>query len=77
MTEKEIIDKWNQGLGKITLAKMYKRQYNLNIRIMRADIKNGHKGKYINEYEALSIVENKIYKYIRKKINIIYFIKLK
>lgn len=67
MTEKEIIDKWNQGLSKIALAKIYKRQYNLNIRIMRADIKNRHKGKYITGYEALSIVENEIYKYIRKK----------
>lgn len=66
MTKQEIVEKWKQGLSKSTLAKMYKKQYNLNIRIMRADIRNRRIGNYITEYEALHIVEKEIYEYLKK-----------
>lgn len=65
MMRNEIIEKWKQGLSKELLAKMYKRQYNQQIKIIRSSLENRHKGKYITNYEALSYVENVIYKYIR------------
>lgn len=70
MMRNEIIEKWKQGLSKELLAKMYKRQYNQQIKIIRASVENRHKGKYITNFEALNYVENVIYKYIRiNKIN--------
>ncbi len=65
MRQNEIIEKWKQGLSKELLAKMYKRQYNQQIKIIRSSLENRHKGKYITNYEALNYVENVIYKYIR------------
>ena len=65
MMRNEIIAKWKQGLSKELLAKMYKRQYNQQIKIIRSSLENRHKGKYITNYEALNYVENVIYKYIR------------
>ena len=35
MTDKEIIQKWKQGLSKNNLAKIYKREYNMQIRNIR------------------------------------------
>ena len=65
MRQNEIIEKWKQGLSKELLAKMYKRQYNQQIKIIRSSLENRHKGKYITNYEALNYIENVIYKYIR------------
>lgn len=57
MTEKEIIQKWQSGLSKETLAKIYKRQYNMQIRNIRAEVRNRHSGRFITNYEALRKVE--------------------
>lgn len=35
MTEKEILIKWKQGLSKELLAKIYRREYNQRIKIIR------------------------------------------
>ena len=67
MNEKEIIEKWTKGLSKEQLAKIYKRQYNQNIRIIRAEVRNRHSGKFITSYEALRYVEHVIYKYLQRK----------
>lgn len=67
MKENEIITKWKQGLSKNQLATMYKRQYNQEIRIIRAEVRNRHSGRYINNYEALAYVERVIYEYLKRK----------
>ena len=67
MNEKEIIDKWKKGLSKDQLAKIYKRQYNQNIRIIRAEVRNRHSGRFITSYESLRHIEHVIYKYLRKE----------
>lgn len=40
MQDKEIIQKWKEGLSKEQLAKIYKRQYNMQIRNIRAEVRN-------------------------------------
>lgn len=67
MQDKEIIQKWLEGLSKEQLAKQYKRQYNMQIRNIRAEVKNRHSGRFITQYEALSKVEQVIYKYLKRK----------
>ena len=67
MQEKEIIQKWLSGLSKEQLAKIYKRQYNMQIRNIRAEVKNRHSGRFITNREALSKVEQVIYKYLKRK----------
>ena len=67
MQNKEILDKWKQGLSKNQLAAMYKRQYNQEIRIIRAEVRNRHSGRYISNYEALAYVERVIYKYLKER----------
>lgn len=67
MTDKEIIDKWKSGLSKNKLALIYKRQYNQEIRIIRAEVRNRHSGKFITSYEALAYVEKVIYKYLKRR----------
>ena len=67
MNEKEIIEKWTRGLSKDQLAKIYRRQYNQNIRIIRAEVRNRHSGRFITNYEALRHVEHVIYKYLQGK----------
>ena len=42
MQDKEIIQKWLTGLSKEQLAKQYKRQYNMQIRNIRAEVRNRH-----------------------------------
>lgn len=61
MTDKEIIQLWRQGLSKYKVADIYKRRYNQQISIVRAEVRNRHKGKYISTYEALAVVEKAIY----------------
>ena len=65
MKRGEIIEKWKQGLSKETLAKIYRREYNQGIKIIRLSLENRHKGKFITNYEALSYVEKIIYMYIK------------
>lgn len=67
MQDKEIIKKWKQGLSKNKLSLIYKRQYNQEIRIIRSEVINRHKGKFITSYEALAYVERVIYKYLKGK----------
>lgn len=67
MTDKEILEKWNQGLSKDKLALIYKRQYNQQIRIIRSEVVNRHKGKFITSYHALAYVERVIYKYLKER----------
>ena len=57
MTDKEIIIKWKQGLSKELLSKIYKREFNRELRILRANPKHRHDGKYISNYELKIIVE--------------------
>lgn len=64
MNEREIIKKWNNGLSKEQLAKMYKQQYNQQIKILRATVKHRHSGKFITNYDALKYIEKIIYKYV-------------
>lgn len=61
MTDKEIILLWRQGLSKNQLSLTYKRRYNQKIKIIRSEMKNRHKGKFITNYEALAYVERVIY----------------
>ena len=67
MTDKEIIDKWKSGLSKNKLALIYKRQYNQEIRIIRAEPKHRHSGRFITNYEALAKIEKVIYDYLKRK----------
>ncbi len=67
MQDKEIIEKWLSGLSKEQLAKQYKRQYNHEIKIIRAEVRNRHSGRFITQYEALNRVEQVIYKYLKRK----------
>lgn len=67
MQEKEIIKLWKQGLSKNKLALIYKRQYNQQIKIIRSEVINRHRGRFISSYEALAYVERVIYKYLKKE----------
>lgn len=67
MQEKEIIQKWLNGFSKEQLAKIYKRQYNQEIKIIRSSVRNRHSGRFITQYEALAYVEKIIYKYLKKE----------
>lgn len=66
MTEKEIIKLWRSGLSKNQLSLTYKRRYNQKIKIIRAEMKNRHKGRFITNYEALAFIERVIYNEIKK-----------
>lgn len=66
-TDKEIIQKWKQGLSKNNLAKIYKREYNMQIRNIRATPRHRHDGKFLTNYEALSKVEEVIYRYLQER----------
>lgn len=65
MTKEEILAKWKDGLSKNMLAKIYKREYNQQIKIIRSELKNRHSGKFITNYDALKEVETVIYEYIK------------
>lgn len=67
MTDKEIMQKWKQGLSKNNLAKIYKREYNMQIRNIRATPRHRHDGKFLTNYEALSKVEEVIYRYLQER----------
>ena len=67
MTDKEILIKWKQGLSKDKLSKIYKREYNMQVKIIRSSVRHRHDGKMITNYEALRKVEQVIYKYLRER----------
>ena len=67
MQEKEIIEKWKAGLSKNKLAEIYRREYNMQINIIRATTRHRHDGKYISNYEALAKVESTIYRYLKER----------
>ena len=67
MTDKEIIQKWKAGLSKNNLAKIYKREYNMQVRNIRATPRHRHDGKFLTNYEALSKVEEVIYRYLQER----------
>lgn len=69
MQDKEIIQKWKQGLSKNQLATIYKRQYNQEIKIIRSTVRHRHSGRFITSYEALAYVERVIYKYLKGQKN--------
>ncbi len=69
MQEKEIINFWKAGLSKNQLATMYKRQYNQEIKVIRASVRHRHDGRYISNYEALAYIERVIYKYLKGQTN--------
>lgn len=69
MNDQEIIQKWKQGLSKNRLAMIYKRKYNMEVRLIRADLRNRHSSKFINYYDALKFVETVIYNYILTQKN--------
>ena len=68
MTEEEILLKWKSGLSKYKLAEIYRRNYNINISLIRLEMHNRHAGKYITNYEALAVVERVIYNYLKRKM---------
>lgn len=65
MTDNEIIKMWRQGLSKNKLALIYKRRYNQRIELIRLEMHNRHKGRFMSNYQALAHVERVIFKYIK------------
>lgn len=49
MQDKEIIQKWKAGLSKDKLAKTYRREYNMQIRNIRAEVRHRHSRKIYNK----------------------------
>ena len=66
MTDQKIIEKWEQGLSKNKLAEIYRREYNQQIRIIRATTRHRHDGTFISNYEALAKIESVIYRYLKE-----------
>ena len=66
MTDKEIIEKWKQGLSKNKLAEIYRREYNMQIKIIRSTVRHRHDGVFMSNYDALAKIENVIYKYLKE-----------
>lgn len=66
MKEEEIIKLWRNGLDIKYLAKVYKRSYNQNIKLIRASVRHRHDGRFITNYEALGIVQKVIYNYVMR-----------
>lgn len=67
MNENEVLQLWKSGLSKNKVAEIYKRRYNQQIKLIRAEVVNRHAGRFINSYEALAVVEKVIYKEVIKK----------
>ena len=66
MKKEEIIQKWKSGLSKNKLAKIYRREFNRQIRIIRSSVRHRHDGKFMTNYESLAHVESVIYEYLKK-----------
>ena len=67
MEDKEILQLWKNGLTKNKVAEIYKREFNQDIKIIRAEMHNRHEGRFITNYEALRKVEETILEYIKTK----------
>ena len=67
MSENEILKLWQSGLSKHKVAEIYKRRYNQQIKLIRAEVVNRHAGRFISSYEALAVVERVIHKELMKK----------
>lgn len=67
MREDEILNLWRAGLSKNKVAEIYRRRYNEAIKIIRLEMHNRHKGRFISSYEALAVIEKIIYEEVRKK----------
>ena len=65
LSEEEIIKLWRQGLSKNKIAKVYQRSYNQQIKYIRLELVNRHFGRFISTNEALAVVENVIYRYLK------------
>lgn len=65
MTDKEILDLWHEGYTRLTLAKIYMRRYNEQVKIIRLDMKNRHV-RFITYNEALNRVERILIKEVRR-----------
>ncbi len=65
MTDKEILDLWKEGYTRLTLAKIYMRRYNEQVKIIRLDMKNRHV-RFITYREALNRVEKILIKEVRR-----------
>lgn len=68
MNEEEILKKWKQGLNKNQVAKIYMREYNQRIKVIRLDIKHRHE-KFMTYYEALARVERIILKEVKNEMS--------
>lgn len=66
MKDEELLKLWKSGLNKNQVAKIYMRQYNQRIKIIRLDIKHRHE-RFITYYEALARVEKLILQEIIRK----------
>lgn len=67
MSEKEVLQLWKSGLSKHKVAEIYRRRYNQQIKLIRAEVVNRHAGRFISYMEALATVERIIYKEVIKK----------
>lgn len=65
MRNSEIIKLWKSGLNKYQVAKVYERNYNGKIKIIRRDIKHRHE-RFMTKREALRYVEKVILEYVRR-----------
>lgn len=66
MTDKEILKLWHEGYTRLTLAKIYMRRYNEQVKIIRLDMKNRHV-RFITYKEALNRVERILIKNIKER----------
>ena len=67
MSENEVIQLWKSGLSKNKVAEIYRRRYNQQIKVIRAEVVNRYAGRFISSYEALAVVERIIYKELMKE----------
>lgn len=67
MSENEVLNLWKSGLSKNKVAEIYRRRYNQQIKVIRAEVVNRHAGRFISSYEALAVVEKIIYKEVQKE----------
>lgn len=65
MTDKETLDLWHEGYTRLTLAKIYMRRYNDQVKIIRLDMKNRHV-RFITYKEALNRVEKILIEEVRR-----------
>ena len=62
-----MLNLWKSGLSKNKVAEIYRRRYNQQIKVIRAEVVNRHAGRCISSYEALAVVERIIYKEVQKE----------